>query len=507
MREPAANPRPANIIGIKLGTTKTMVARFNESGKPEATHNIDGEPFTTSVVMFGDNGDVVIGSEAKKFLGTGTAGVFAEFKREMGTDKSWQAGGRNVTPIELTALLLRKVVGDYAEQFGEPEVVVITWPANFRNEQRAATKEAARRAGLKNVHYLDEPVAAALYYGIDTYLDGKYIIYDFGGGTFDVTLIEAHGNSIDILYQDGVQQLGGKDLDDVLLKIIGEKFCAKTGDEFDAVDCNFDKLAIESSKRTLSSRPSLSIRLVSAKHGPIAIDVSRDEFEAGISHLVSQAEVACENVLGCGSNDHSQHIKKRDIRGILMTGDTSCVPAVQESVSKLFGQKPQLRNPIQAIALGATIYAAHKASNGTLNVEQARNVADVDVGLIAPHFFGTSVLEEDGSGVFNDTVIAKGAPLPCEVVRTYFTVRDNQNEVHVDVTESAIEERSTEFVTKLWEGSIKLPPGCPAGHPIRVVFSCDIDGMVSVRFNTEGLSDGPGMTAKLIRPGPSPLEA
>ena len=507
MREPAANPRPANIIGIKLGTTKTMVARFNESGKPEATHNIDGAPFTPSVVMFGENGDVVIGSEAKIFLGTGTAGVFAEFKREMGTDKSWPVGGRNVTPVELTELLLRKVVGDYAEQFGEPEVIVITWPANFRNEQREATKEAARRAGLKNVHYLDEPVAAALYYGIDTYLDGKYLIYDFGGGTFDVTLIEAHGNSIDVLYQDGVQQLGGKDLDNALLKIIGEKFRAKTGDEFDAVDCSFDKLAIERNKCTLSSRPSVSIRLASIKHGLVGIDVSRSEFEAGISHLVSQAEMACENVLRCGKDDAAQHVKKADIKGILMTGDTSCVPAVQESVYQLFGQKPQLRNPIQAIAMGAAIYAAHKARNGTLNVLQAHAVAGVDVGLIAPHFFGSSVLEEDGSGVFNDTVIAKGTPLPCEVVRTYFTVRDNQNEIHIDVTESAIEERSTEFVTKLWEGYIKLPLGCPAGHPIRVVFSCDTDGMVSVRFNTEGLSDGPGTTAKVIRPGPSPLEA
>ena len=507
MREPVANPRPANIIGIKLGTTKTMVARFNESGKPEATHNIDVEPFTPSVVMFGDNGDVVIGSEAKKFLGTGTPGVFAEFKREMGTDKSWPAGGRNVTPIELTALLLRKVVGDYAEQFGEPEVIVITWPANFRNEQRAATKEAARRAGLKNVHYLDEPVAAALYYGIDTYLDGKYLIYDFGGGTFDVTLIEAHGNSINVLYQDGVQQLGGKDLDDALLKIIDEKFRAKTGDEFDAADCYFDKHTIESTKHTLSVRSSVFIRLASIKHGLVGIDVSRGEFEAGISHLVAQADMACENVLGCGRNDHSQHIRKGDIKGILMTGDSSCVPAFQESVSKLFGQKPQLRNPIQAIALGATIYAAHKAGNGTLNVLQTHAVADVDIGLIAPYFVGTSVLGDDGSGVYNDTVIAKGAPLPCKVERTYFTVSDNQKEINVDVTQSAIEERCPEFVTKIWEGSIKLPRGCPAGHPIKVVFSYDIDGLVSVRFNTEGLSDGPGMTATLIRPGPRPLEA
>jgi len=475
--------KPANIIGIDLGTTTTLVARFNEAGKPEITNNVDGNPITPSVVQVEDSGAVVIGAEAKKFLGTGTPGVFAEFKREMGNkDKSWPAGGRNVTPVELSALLLKKVVADYAEQFGQPQSVVITWPANYRNEQREATKDAAKRAGLNVEYFIEEPTAAALYYATDTSLDGKYLVYDFGGGTFDVTLIEAHGNSIDVLYQDGVQQLGGKDLDNALLKIIGEKFRAKTGDEFDAVDCNFDKLAIESNKHTLSSRPSVSIRLVSAKHGPIAIDVSRDEFEAGISHLVSQAEMACENVLRCGKDDPSQHVKKSDIKEIFMAGGTSRVPAMQASVERLFGKKPKVKNPDQAIAMGAAIYAAHKASNGTLNVLQARAVADVDVGLIAPHFFGTTVLEESGEGVFNDTVISKGTKLPCREERTYYTVSDNQTNVNLDVTQTAIEERNIEFVTKIWEGALKVPGGRPAGQPIKVIYAYDLNGTMECSF-------------------------
>ncbi len=474
--------KPANIIGIDLGTTTTLVARFNEAGKPEITNNVDGNPITPSVIQVEDSGSVVIGSEAKKFLGTGTPGVFAEFKREMGTDKSWPVGADTVSPVKLSALLLKKVVSDYAEQFGQPQSVVITGPANYRNEQREATKDAAKRAGLNVEYFIEEPTAAALYYATDTSLDGKYLVYDFGGGTFDVTLIEAHGNSIDVLYQDGVQQLGGKDLDNALLKIIGEKFRAKTGDEFDAVDCNFDKLAIESNKHTLSSRPSVSIRLVSAKHGPIAIDVSRDEFEAGISHLVSQAEMACENVLRCGKDDPSEHVKKSDIKEIFMAGGTSRVPAMQASVERLFGKKPKVKNPDQAIAMGAAIYAAHKASNGTLNVLQARAVADVDVGLIAPHFFGTSVLSEDGSGLFNDTVITKGTKLPCREERTYYTVSDNQMNVECDVTQSAIEERSPEFVSTIWEGSLKVPGGRPAGQPIKVIYAYDLNGTMQCSF-------------------------
>jgi molecular chaperone DnaK len=135
-----------HIIGIDLGTTTTLVARFNEAGKSEITNNSEGSAITPSVIQLDSSGDVIVGTEAKKFLGTGVTNVIAEFKREMGTDKSWLIDNKNVTPIQLSALLLKKVVADYAEQFGQPDTVVITWPANYRNEQREATKEAAKRA-------------------------------------------------------------------------------------------------------------------------------------------------------------------------------------------------------------------------------------------------------------------------------------------------------------------------------------------------------------------------
>ena len=472
--------KAANIIGIDLGTTTTLVARFNEAGKPEMTNNTEGVDITPSVIQIDDSGSVIVGTEAKKFLGTGQPNVFAEFKREMGSDKSWPIGDKTVTPVELSALLLKKVVADYTEQYGQPQSVVITWPANYRNEQREATKEAAARAGLKVEYYIEEPTAAALYYATDTALDGKYLVYDFGGGTFDVTLIEAHGNTITVLYQDGVQQLGGKDLDNALLKIIGEKFRAKTSDEFDAVDCNFDKLAVESAKHTLSTKDKTSIRLVSAKHGPIVIDLSRDEFEAGISHLVSQAEMACENVLRCGKDDPALHVKKSDIKDIFMAGGTSRVPAMQASVERLFGKKPKVKNPAQAIAMGAAIYAAHKASGGTLNALQGQAVANIDVSLIAPHFFGTSVYRD--SGLYNDTVISKGTKLPCREERTYYTMRDNQTKVDCDVTQSAIEEENCEYVTKIWEGSLELPSGRPANQPIKVIYAYDLNGTMQCSF-------------------------
>ena len=469
-----------HIIGIDLGTTTTLVARFNEAGKSEITNNAEGSAITPSVIQLDSSGDVIVGTEAKKFVGIGEPNVFSEFKREMGTDKSWLIDNKNVTPIQLSALLLKKVVADYAEQFGQPDTVVITWPANYRNEQREATKEAAKRAGLKVEYFIEEPTAAALYYATDKPLSGKYLVYDFGGGTFDVTLIEAQGNDITVLYQDGVQQLGGKDLDNALLKIIGDKFRAKTSDEFDAVDCNFSKLDIESAKHTLSTKDKTQIRLVSAKHGPIVIDLTRDEFEAGISHLVSQAEMACENVLRCGKDDPSQHVKKSDIKEIFMAGGTSRVPAMQASVERLFGKKPTVKNPDQAIALGAAIYAAIN-TQGLSGLQKAA-VADIDVSLITPHFFGTTVLEDDGNDTYNDTLIAKGEKLPFKVTKTFVTAGNNQTNVKCNVTQSAIHERNSLYVSEIWKGDLPLPPGRPAGQPIEVTYEYDINGMMQCSF-------------------------
>ena len=467
MHEIEHSDRAANIIGIDLGTSTTLVARFNEAGKPEITCNSAGEPFTSSAIRFIADFEPDIGFEAMKCIGLDN--VFSEFKREMGTDKSWTVDSKNVTPVDLSALLLKKVVADYEEQFGKPQGIVITWPANFRNEQRDATKAAALKAGLKVEYYIEEPIAATLYYATDTFLDGKYLVYDFGGGTFDVTLIEAHGNSIAVLYQDGVQQLGGKDLDLALIKIIGEKFRAKTGDEFDAVDCNFNKLDVESVKRTLTSKDMTAIRLVSAKHGPSLIEITRKEFEAGISHLVSQVEMACENVLRRGKDDPSQHVKKSAIKEIFMVGEISLVPAFQASVERLFGKKPKVKNPSHAVALGAAIYAAHKASPGTLNTLQAQSVADIDVSLIAPNFYGLIYTNWLTGEARNITLIRKGEILPFK--RTYKVNADRRGYLPtICLTQSAIEEVNADFVTTIWEGELHR---CAPNAEIDLVFSYD----------------------------------
>ena len=479
MQEITPRGRAANIIGIDLGASETRVARINEAGLPEIVWNDVGELMTPSVILFESLG-ITVGYEAKKLLGLGIPHVFSEFKRDLGTDKSWVIGGRTVTPVDLSALLLEKVVGDYARQFGTPDKIAITWPANFRNEQREATKSAALAAGLRDVVFVEEPVATTLHYASKIPLNGKVLLYSLGGSTFDVTLLEAKGSDIRILHQDGVQQLGGRDMDRALLNIIADKYLAKTGEELDVVDCSFGQLQIETIRLRLNTRDSAQVLLVSCKHGPVLVDVSRKEFNSGITPLLAQAEMACEHVLRCGNADPELHVRHSDISDVLMSGDLCQTPATHSSIVRLFNKNPKLIEPVQAAALGAAIYAAIRYGKANLNPTP-----------VAPHFFGTSLLREDGCGVYNDIVIRKGTGLPCRVERTYQTVTENQTSVNCDMTQSPIEEKDPDFVTKLWEGTLRLPPGLPAGSAIKVVFTCDVEGCAAMQISLpEG--GGPG---------------
>jgi len=502
MHELEPRPHQANIIGIDLGTEFTTVTRFNESGMAEITNNAEGQPQTPSVIQIDESGYVIVGTEAKKLVGQGRENVFAEFKRDMGTHQLRQVGDRQITPEHLTAILLKRVVTDYAEQYGQPDIISITFPGNFRTEQRHATIVAAQRAGLKNVRFIEENAAVALYLATTQSLDGKYLICNFGAGTFDVTLIEAHGREVKILYQDGVQQLGGMDFDNVLLKIIGDKFRTKIGDEFDALDCNFDKAATESAKHTLSQRDQTKLHIVSDKHGPVSIDLTRSEFEAAAAHLVEQAEMACENVLRYGKDNPVEFVRKGDLRTVFLTGGAFRTPFVQSRVSALFGQKAMLTDPHFTAAYGAALHAAINISNAERTPAQAKAVDGLSISLITPHFLGTSVYSSDRVGVINDTVIAKGQPLPCLVTRTYYAVHENQRAIRYDLTESAIEENDHDFVTTIYEGECQLPPRF-SNKPLTYIYAYDINGCGYLRFSPPGFDpEKMGVTANLVPPGP-----
>ncbi len=504
MREIEHSGSLANIIGIDLGTSKTCVARFSTVGVAECTGNLEGDMFTPSVLLFETDGVVTCGKEARKCVGLGYDNVFSDFKRHMGTGISWKVGRSNVTPTDLMAILLKQVVADYSQQFGHPDKIAITWPGNFGQEQREATKMAAQLAGLDDVCFVEESIAAALYYAQETSLYGHYLIYDFGGGTFDATLIKATGRDIAVINQSGVHQLGGKDFDEALLKLVGKKFQEATGAGFDRIDCNFNDFDIQSAKRCLSTRTSTTLRLVSTTNGVVSIVVTREEYDKYTSHLIAQAEMACESALCPPKGTNHPRVKTSDIMDIFMVGDTCLTPAIQESVLRMFGKKPIIRNPSQVVAMGAAIFAALMARPEGMTPLQLRALEKIEAEPIAPYFFGTTVLDHESGRTRNLVVISKGEKLPCRISRTYFTAHDSQSTIRCDMTQSADDTSEPDFTAVIFECSLTLPKNTPRGTPINVTFACDIEGCASLTICAPPEAGGGSTiaTAKISPPTP-----
>lgn len=505
MREPAANPRPANIIGIHLGATNSIVAHFNAAGLPAVATNAEGGQTTPSVVMFEESGAIVVGTEAKKLLGLGIPNVFAGFKREIGTEICWPVGKRKITPTDLTALLLKKLTLDYEQNYGAPHEVIIAWPANFRHEQREATMDAAGKAGLSSVRYIEEPVAAAFYFAAKSKLNGKYVIINLDGTALDVALVEVKGGEVTLLRQEGGLKIGTLNVDEALLEVLSEKFKSITGDYFDQTDCYFDRLSVSHTKENLISRPNCDVRLVSAKHGPLKVEITRQELEAKIKYLAHHVKIACENITQIGTKGQTEQTINEEVQEIFMIGDISLIPFMKEAVESFFAKKPKIENADQAIAMGAAVFGALMAPRDSLWHSQRIGLNTLLDAPIAPHFIGTSARDSDGSRPYNDIVIAKGTSLPCKIERSYFTTHENQTSFNFDVTQSAFAERDLDFVTKIWETSIKLPQGAPAGLPIKATFLCDMNGILSITIEIHGQSAGPCVTAKLLGPVPGEL--
>lgn len=464
----------ANIVGIDLGTSTTVVARFNDIGQAESTNNVDGDQLTPSVVHIEPDGVVTSGKEAKKLVGLGHDNVFSEFKREMGGQQSWQVNGRTVTAEDLSGYLLKQVMADYVQQFGPPDTIVISWPANFTDRQKVATQEAARRAGLNVQHFINEPTAAALYYTLSLKLNGTFLVYDMGGGTFDVTVVEVKGFDVRVNFSEGVARLGGADMDAAMLGIIGRKFTQQTGATFDRVDCNLSQFDIESPKHSLSTRDSTDIRPISQTEGPVKMTITRAEFEEAIRPLIKQAEKACTDMLAANGIDRSS------LREVFMVGGTSRIPALQDSVQQLFGRKPIIREPDHAVARGVAIYAALKTDPAKLTQLQRNAIGAVRVIDITPHYFGIGLHEPySTTSMFNRVLIDKGLPVPYSIVKRFHTSEgENKTGIRLIITQSTRSERDIAKVKILHDKYVPIRQNGHAGEEIDVTFSYDANGVM-----------------------------
>ena len=468
-----------NYVGIDLGTTFSATAALDETGRPIIIHNQDGNNITPSVVSFTGPNRVEVGEGARRVYGL-DPDTLGRFKRDMGTSITHRVQGGTQTPTSLSALVLKKLKEDVESALGSIREAVVTIPANFSNEAREATIEAAKTAGLNPKYIVNEPTAAALFYAFksDHDLAGNYAVYDLGGGTFDISIVRISGHDVEVLATEGIAKLGGDDFDEVLRKIVTEKFEAVTGEVLSPED--FTKNDAEEEKKTLSRRDKCLVR-VASDTGRANIEITRSEFEAAISSKVSQAEMVSESVLDDAG------LTPDDINEVLLVGGSTRVPCVRDSVARVFGQEPTVAaNVDEVVALGACLYAAYKGDRDHLTAIQKQSVDKIKVQEITSKSFGTFAVDHDENRnnleKYNAILIKKNEQIPCSVTESFYTVYEDQEAVECSVTESSTSERDPKFVKVIWEGKLTLPAGRPKNQEIEVTFSYDSNQTMQCSF-------------------------
>lgn len=466
------------IVGIDLGTTTSEIA-YIKNGKPEIIKN-DYSNFnnniTPSVVGLDKNMELLIGQPAKNQIVSAKDRTVAEVKRKMGTGDFVLMAGKKFTPVEISAIILKELKR-FGEAFLHDDITeaVITVPANFNDAQRQATKEAGEKAGFIVERIINEPTAAALAFGIDNMeTEGKILVYDLGGGTFDVTVLEMLEGSLDVMASRGVNQLGGKDFDEVIVGEIVQAFRNEYGIDLSK---NLEAMGrikeeAEKVKITLSSVNSATANLpyLASKDGKIIsfeMELSRKRYEELISDYVKKSmETVREALVSAG-------LRPNDIDIVLAVGGSSRTPLVIQSLKELFGDK--LRggiNPDEAVALGAAVQAGIKSGE----ISGTGSIAIFDV---CNHTLGTSVLKSNGEGLEYSRIILRDTHLPFAKTRRYCTAHDFQKELLVDVYQGENDDLSQNI--KIGEFEVKGVPENYAGkEAIDIEFQYNINGMLEV---------------------------
>ena len=456
----------AKTIGIDLGTTNSCVAVI-EGGEPVVIANAEGARTTPSVVAFSKTGERMVGQVAKRQAITNPDRTISSIKREMGTDHKVTIDGKSYTPQEISAMILQKLKGDAEAYLGESVTsAVITVPAYFTDAQRQATKDAGKIAGLDVKRIINEPTAAALSYGIDKEDDQKIMVYDLGGGTFDVSIIEMGDGVQEVLATAGNNRLGGDDFDKRVMDWIINSFKVSDG-----IDLSGDKMAMqrikeaaEKAKIELSGMTSASINLpfiTADATGPKHLDLtlSRAKFNELTADLVEKTMGPVRQALS------DSGLSIGEINKVLMVGGSSRIPAVQEAVKKLIGKEPfKGINPDECVAIGAALQA------GVLGGEVQ--------GLLLLDVTPLSLGVETMGGVMTK-IIDRNTTIPTKKSQIFSTVADGQTQVEVNVLQGEREFARDNKQLGLFklDGIAPAPRGIPQ---IEVTFDIDANGIVNV---------------------------
>ena len=456
------------IIGIDLGTTNSCVAVM-EGGEPTVIANAEGFRTTPSVVAFKKDGQRLVGDNAKRQAVTNVEGTVSSIKRHMGTDYKVTIDGKSYTPQAISAMILQKLKADAEAYLGEKVTeAVITVPAYFNDAQRQATKDAGKIAGLDVKRIINEPTAAALAYGLDNENEQKIMVYDLGGGTFDVSVIEIGDGVIEVLATSGDNRLGGDDFDKKIMDYMVADFKGKTG-----IDLSNDKMAMErvkaeaeDAKKKLSSatQVEISIPFITAnEQGPqhLNMTLTKAKFDELTRDLVERTAVPVQNAL------KDAGITAAELSKVLLVGGSTRIPAVQDKVKQLTGHEPSKKmNPDECVALGASIQGGKLAGDAG-----AGEILLLDVTPLS--------LSIETMGGIATRLIERNTTIPTKKSQIFSTAADNQTAVDINVVQG--ERQFARDNKSLGQFRLDGIPPARRGVPqIEVTFDIDANGIVNV---------------------------
>jgi molecular chaperone DnaK len=483
-------------IGIDLGTTFSAAAHIDPYGKPQIIPNAESERITPSVILF-DNANVIVGTVAKNSAVAEPEKIVDFIKREMGKSKEQfhrEFGGKTYSAEELSALIIRKLKGDAEKYLGEPVTdAVITVPAYFNDAERTATITAGQLAGLNVLQIINEPTAAALAYGLDKLdKDQTVFVFDLGGGTFDVTIMRIHENSIEMIATNGDHRLGGKDWDDVIVNIVADEFDKRHGENplLDLQSYQDLQGRALAAKIQLSSRDATTI--VHHHNGKsVKVELTRKKFEKSTRHLVAKCKTICEMVM------QEAKMKWDKIDRVLMVGGMTRMPMVRAIISDLT-KSPIIDdvNPDEAVALGAAIQAvlsmlreenitgSRFLGEDTRQQFSSREGGLIQVTDITSHTLGVVLWDEKQLQEYVFPMIRKMTAIPALAKNSFGTASANMQHAVVKIVEG--ESSLPAECTPLGICDVKLPPFLPKGSPVELSYEYNANQVLEVAVEACG---------------------